>query len=168
MGGADVLADGHPSMATVGLVGERLGWSGWARPSAKGTKQQQGRRSIVNTEPSVDTKPTPIAHRPPGGRFRRCTAHIHRFAQPRTCSEVEEAVSQHDHRRGEMKDVGHLMLRGGRSMVRERMYGDVWSRVARVDRWVELLRFRDVMSLIGCVRARVWARIQWPGSSAMQ
>ena len=42
-------------------------------------------------------------------------------------------------------------------MVTERMYGDVWSRVARVDRWVELLRFRDVMSLIGCVRARVCA-----------
>ena len=53
-------------------------------------------------------------------------------------------------------------------MVRERMYGDVWSRVARVDRWVELLRFRDVTSLIGYVRVRVWARIHWPASSEMQ
>ena len=101
--GADVHADGHPSMATVGLDGERLGWSGWVQQRAKGTKQQQGRRSIVNTEPSVDTKPTPIAHRPHRGPFRRSNAYP--SVRTATCSEVEEAVSQHDHRTGEMKDV---------------------------------------------------------------
>ena len=56
-----------------------------------------------------------------------------------TCSEVEEAVSQHD----EKKDEGRLMIRGGRSMVRERMYGDVWTRVALVD-W--LIRFASETS----------------------
>ena len=55
-------------------------------------------------------------------------------------------------------------------MVRERIYGDVWSRVARVDRWVDLLRFRDVMSLIGCVGARVraWVCVRQGGQAVGQ
>ena len=150
MGGADVQADGHPSMATVGLDGERLGWSGWVQQRANG--HQVAARTPIGRQHGAQRRYQTHTHRPslspwPIQTVQRAYPSV-RIA---TCSEVEEAVSQHDHRR----DEGRLMIRGSRSMVRERMYGDVWSRVARVDRWVDLLCFSDVMSLIGCVGARV-------------
>ena len=117
--GADVHTDGHPSIAMIGLDGERLGWSGWEQQRAKGTKQQQGRRSIVNTQPSVDTKPTRIAHRPPRWPIQT-VQRAYPSVRTATCSEVEEAVSQHDHRR----DEGRLMIRGSQPEHGDRE--DVW------------------------------------------
>ena len=93
------------------------------------------RRSIVNGAQRRykprESPIVPVVH--PNGSM-----HDHRFADEATCSDVEQAVSVEE-TRGEAR----LMIRGDRSMVRERMYGDVWTRVALVDR---LIRFASETS----------------------
>ena len=128
-------------------------WRGtWHRPCAEMAIAQAAARTPIDREHGAQRRYQTHTHRPSSPPWPIQTVQrAYPSVRTATCSEVEEAVSQHDHRR----DEGRLMIRGGRSMVRERMHGDVWSRVARVDRWVDLLCFRDVMSLIGCVGVRV-------------
>ena len=107
----------------------------WSR-SGDACHRPSARKAITGVFTPIDRERSPASipnhtSRPSSPWSIQMVQRIPIGSQSHTCSEVEQAVSVEE-RTGEAR----LMIRGDRSMAKERMYGDVWTRVALVDRLI--------------------------------